>query len=298
MTTFEPFEGFGDLDEISGQLQSPDPSVRRLAVIELVETSTDEAVPLLARAVGDADAGGRLQAARALGDFDGVDVAKALTGILVDSEAGVAQAAADSLAELRDPGTSVILLPLVTHPSSFVRAAILCAMKALQVGASLGPAIAALGDNDPAVRAQAVGVVGYLKLIEALPSLIHATKDGHPDVRLAAVDALSFARNEAGAQAAADALSDPEWQVRAVAAETIGRIGQTSVTTPLTVALNDSYWQVRQKALQSVGKLRLRGAVRAIIPFREDELPSLRKDAGDPDVRKTVSWALQRIEAR
>ncbi|MGY3606313.1 MULTISPECIES: HEAT repeat domain-containing protein [unclassified Bradyrhizobium] len=76
MTAFEPFEGFGDLDEISERLQSPDPSVRRLAVIELVETSTDEAVPLLARSAGDADAGGRLQAARAWGDFDGVDVAR------------------------------------------------------------------------------------------------------------------------------------------------------------------------------------------------------------------------------
>ncbi|MEZ2143416.1 HEAT repeat domain-containing protein [Bradyrhizobium sp. DN5] len=66
MTAFEPFESFGDLDEISERLQSHDPSIRRLAVIELVETSTDEAVPLLARAAGDADAGVRLQAARAL----------------------------------------------------------------------------------------------------------------------------------------------------------------------------------------------------------------------------------------
>ncbi|MEZ2204135.1 HEAT repeat domain-containing protein [Bradyrhizobium japonicum] len=72
--------------------------------------------------------------------------------------------------------------------------------------------------------------------------------------------------------------------------------------------------------LQSLGKLRFRGAVGAIIPFLDDELPSLRKEAAaalgeiadpaardalvararddDPDVRKTVSWALQQIAAR
>src|SRR5438132_9031433 len=106
MTVFEPFEAFGDLDEISERLESPDPSVRRLAVIDLVETSSGEAIPLLARAAGDPAAGVRIQTARALGEFDGVEVAKALVGALTDSETDVAQAAADSLAELRDSTTS------------------------------------------------------------------------------------------------------------------------------------------------------------------------------------------------
>src|SRR6266576_2999063 len=75
------------------------------------------------------------------------------------SETDVAQAAADSLAELRESAASAVLLPLVTHPLSVVRAAIFRALKALQVDASLGPAIAALGDADAAVRVQAVGVI-------------------------------------------------------------------------------------------------------------------------------------------
>ncbi|MEZ2143415.1 hypothetical protein AAE026_14130 [Bradyrhizobium sp. DN5] len=107
-------------------------------------------------------------------------MAKALVGVLIDIVTDVARAAADSLAELRDPTASAILLPLVTHPCALVRTAIFCALKALQVGGSLGPAVAALDDSDPAVRAQAVGVIGYLKLTEALPSLIHATKDDIP----------------------------------------------------------------------------------------------------------------------
>ena len=69
MTAFEPFEAFGDLDEISERLESPDPSVRRLAVIDLVETSSGEAIPLLVRAAGDPNADVRLQTARALGEL-------------------------------------------------------------------------------------------------------------------------------------------------------------------------------------------------------------------------------------
>src|SRR5439155_21060287 len=97
MTAFEPFEAFGDLDEISERLESPDPSVRRLAVIDLVETSSGEAIPLLVRAAGDPNADVRLQTARTLGEFDGVNVAKALVGIMTDCETVVAHVAADSL---------------------------------------------------------------------------------------------------------------------------------------------------------------------------------------------------------
>ncbi|WP_456863277.1 HEAT repeat domain-containing protein [Bradyrhizobium sp. USDA 4503] len=65
MTVFEPFEAFGDLGEIAERLASEDPSVRRLAVLDLVETSSEEAVPLLVRAVQDAAREVRQQAARA-----------------------------------------------------------------------------------------------------------------------------------------------------------------------------------------------------------------------------------------
>ncbi|WOH64300.1 HEAT repeat domain-containing protein [Bradyrhizobium sp. BWA-3-5] len=80
MIAFEPFEAFGDLDEISERLESADRAVRRLAVIDLVETSSVEAIPVLVWAAGDPDADVRLQTAMALGQFDGVDVAEALVG--------------------------------------------------------------------------------------------------------------------------------------------------------------------------------------------------------------------------
>lgn len=160
MRHLEPFEDFGDVDEIAEGLSSADASVRRLAVIELAETSNSAAVSYLARATADPSSDVRLQAARTLGEFDGSDVAEALVRAVIDPVPDVARAAADSLAELRDPEVSEVLLPFVSHRSSFVRAAIFRALKALHVNASLSSAVAALADSDAAVRAQAVGVIG------------------------------------------------------------------------------------------------------------------------------------------
>jgi len=53
MSVFEPFEAFGDLGEIAERMTSEDPSVRRLAVLDLGETSNAAAVPLLVRAAQD-----------------------------------------------------------------------------------------------------------------------------------------------------------------------------------------------------------------------------------------------------
>ena len=84
--------------------------------------------------------------------------------------------------------------------------------------------MSALSDPEEAVRVQAVGVVGYLKLDSALPALMSATKDPAMQVRRSAVGALAFA-DPATVNNTLIALSDEEWPVREVAAETIGKIG-------------------------------------------------------------------------
>ena len=75
MSAFEPFESFGDIEDIARGLSSADASVRRLAVIEIAETASPEAVGYLASAVADAESDVRFQAVRALGEFDGPIVA-------------------------------------------------------------------------------------------------------------------------------------------------------------------------------------------------------------------------------
>ena len=60
------------------------------------------------------------------------------------------------------------------------------------VGDALKLALDALRDTDASVRAQAVGVIGFLKLEEAVPALTAATTDRDSHVRRGAVSALAF----------------------------------------------------------------------------------------------------------
>ena len=61
------------------------------------------AVPHLLRALADPAAEVRLQAAAALGEFDGPAIAAGLAAALADPERAVAEAAAEGLAALQDP---------------------------------------------------------------------------------------------------------------------------------------------------------------------------------------------------
>ncbi|RUW58504.1 HEAT repeat domain-containing protein, partial [Mesorhizobium sp. M4B.F.Ca.ET.049.02.1.2] len=79
----------------------------------------------------------------------------------------------------------------------------------------------------------------------------------------------------------------------------------------------DEYWQVRQKCLNALGKLKAQSAVWQISELLTSDMASVRKEAAaalgeiadpssrdaltaqvgdaDPDVRKTVRWALTRL---
>ena len=115
-----PSRRFADVDEIAERLRDADPVVRRLAVKELGETALAEAEPLIITAVADAAGEVRLQAAQALGEFDGHNVAEALALLLEDRDAVVAKAAAESLANLKSPQAGPPILGLVDDTNPFV----------------------------------------------------------------------------------------------------------------------------------------------------------------------------------
>ena len=117
----ELFESYDDLDDADERLQAADPAERRVAIISLGHSGDPAAVTHLAAMVSDHDAGVRQQVAMALGEFDGLETAHALAELLVDREHVVASAAADSLAELKDPASADAILPLVTHAHAVVR---------------------------------------------------------------------------------------------------------------------------------------------------------------------------------
>ena len=108
--------------------------------------------------------------------------------------------------------------------------------------------------------------------------------------------------------------------VREVAAETLGisKAGAQSADA-LIKAAADEYWQVQLKAVRSLGILKVARAVAAIGACLDHPQANLRKESAaalgevadpagrpflekriddpDPDVRKNVRWALQRMSA-
>ena len=132
--------------------------------------------------VADPDAGVRQQAAMALGEFDGPEVGGgAGRSCWSIPEQAVASAAADSMAEFKDPACADAILPLVKHAHAFVRMGALRALKELRRKDTLKPALEALRDSDAAVRVQAIGVIGFLKLEESIPALTRADRrSGRP----------------------------------------------------------------------------------------------------------------------
>ena len=146
------FEDYVDLDLLAGDLRSPEPARRRIAILALRDSGDQGAVDLIGQAVADADDGVRGEAAGALGAFDGFGAATHLALLLSDPNPAVAQAAADSLTELKDADAAPALVPLVSHARPFVRAAALRGLKALRTAEGLAVARAAKTSSGAAAR--------------------------------------------------------------------------------------------------------------------------------------------------
>ena len=101
MALFDAFEN--DLDDVAARCESPDPGVRRVAMMELAESVEAGAVALLLRGLSDADPQVRTAAVRALDEHDGSRVVEGLVRALEDLDPEVRRAAGEVLADKKEP---------------------------------------------------------------------------------------------------------------------------------------------------------------------------------------------------
>jgi len=307
-------------NEIHGRLASPDPEVRRIAVMDLLDSDEDDIDQYLLDALKDADARVRAEAARLLEGYETPEVVAGLIGVLDDDGVEVREAAAVSLSELKEAAMGDGLLAALPAASSpFKRAALFRALRELRRVEAFAPALAALSSDDAGVRCAALGVLGYLKNPDALPDIARiASGDADAEARRIAVGALGFATElSAVIPALKKALADASWQVREEAAATLGKLMAADAIGDLIAAMADPYWQVRLKAARSLGRLKARSALPVLIKALGHEMSNLRKEAAvalgevgdvaavpvlekalddsDPDVRKLARLALTQL---
>lgn len=302
------------------RLHDNDAGVRRIAVLDLLDSDEEDISPLLITALQDTDAGVRVEAARLLEGYETPAAVRALIAVLDDSDCDVAEAAAASLSELKEHAMATPLLEAFTRQTTpAAQTALLRALRELRAPGAFEPALAALKSEHSAVRCAGIGVLGYLRNVAALPEIAQiAANDPDPEARRTATGALGFASDTTSVSLTLmAALRDAYWQVREEAAATLGKLKATEATDKLISALADDYWQVRVKATRSLGKLKARSALPVLIEALGHEISNLRKEAAialgevgdkgaipaleaalqdaDPDVRKLAQLALNQI---
>ena len=140
--------------------------------------------------------------------------------------------------------------------------------------------IAALTDEDWAVREEAATLLGSYRDGRAVEPLIRVLRDPDRAVRTAATTALT-AIGETAVPAVGACLDDPNLTVQEAAAAILSEIGDGRVFDSLIAALRSSDWVVRMHAAKALGRIADARAVMPLIPFLQDKVKAVRVDAAD-----------------
>lgn len=137
--------------------------------------------------------------------------------------------------------------------------------------------IAALSDEDWAIREEAATMLGSYKDPRAVLPLTRALRDADRAVREAAMGALSSIGSPS-VPALATCLSDPALQVQEAASAILASIGDARVFRPLVDALTSRDWIVRMHAARALGRIGDPEAVSALMPLLQDKVKAVREE--------------------
>lgn len=137
--------------------------------------------------------------------------------------------------------------------------------------------IAALRDEDWAVREEAATALGSLRDARAVDPLVRLLRDGDRAVRTAAIAALT-AIGEPSIEALGACLTDKDLAVQESAAAILATIADTRVLDQLIGALKSEDWIIRMHAAQALGRIREPRAIPALVPLLQDKVKAVRVD--------------------
>ncbi|GMV50346.1 MAG: hypothetical protein NBKEAIPA_00336 [Nitrospirae bacterium] len=138
--------------------------------------------------------------------------------------------------------------------------------------------IAALSDEDWAIREEAAALLGSLKDPRAVLPLTRALHDTDRAVRDAAIGALASI-GEPSMMALATCLTDPALHVQEAASAVLATLADSRVFVPLVEALGSRDWIVRMHAAKGLGRIGDPSAVSALMPLLQDKVKAVREEA-------------------
>ena len=138
--------------------------------------------------------------------------------------------------------------------------------------------IAALKDEDWAIREEAAMMLGTLRDPRAVVPLVSVLRDGDRAVRDAAIGAL-LAIGEPAVTTLGACLFDPALTVQELASSVLATIADARVLTPLIAALASPDWIVRMHAAKALGRIQDPEAVEPLVALLQDKVKAVRAEA-------------------
>jgi HEAT repeat protein len=145
------------------------------------------------------------------------------------------------------------------------------------VGDPVAEQIAALRDEDWAIREEAATFLGDLKDPRAVTPLVSILRDRDRSVREAAIGALASI-GESAVPAVGACLADPELSVQEAASAILASIADVRVLDPVMRSLRSPDWIVRMHAAKALGRIKEPGSVASLIPLLQDKVKAVREE--------------------
>ena len=137
--------------------------------------------------------------------------------------------------------------------------------------------IAALKDDDWAIREEAATMLGTLRDPRAVVPLVFVLRDDDRAVRDAATSAL-LAIGEPAVTTLGACLSDPVLTVQELASSVLATIADARVREPLVKALASPDWIVRMHAAKALGRIQDPRTVAPLVPLLQDKVKAVREE--------------------
>lgn len=145
--------------------------------------------------------------------------------------------------------------------------------------ARAGRVLAYLKDEEPAVRATALRVIGGWGDKELAPKVAPLLKDGHSSVRLDAIRVLGAWDAKEYSRDLVPFLKDPNWLVRWKAAETLSGWGAREYAAEVAPLLKDPSSRTRAEAVAALAQFGARAYAPGIEALLADPSPAVRRNA-------------------